>query len=55
MNVELGELEELYQEVRTGVNLMTDLIDSLLEFARTRNGSRVFAASLPGPVGPSEV
>ena len=28
--------DELYQEVRTGVNLMTDLIDSLLEFARTR-------------------
>ena len=28
--------EELYQEVRTGVNLMTDLIDSLLEFARPR-------------------
>src|SRR6202035_2285871 len=28
--------EELYQEVRTGVNQMTDLIDSLLEFARTR-------------------
>jgi signal transduction histidine kinase len=28
--------EELYAEVRTGVNLMTDLIDSLLEFARTR-------------------
>lgn len=28
--------EELYQEVRTGVNLMTDLLDSLLEFARTR-------------------
>jgi signal transduction histidine kinase len=28
--------EELYQEVRTGVNSMTDLIDSLLEFARTR-------------------
>jgi len=28
--------EELYQEVRSGVNLMTDLIDSLLEFARTR-------------------
>ena len=26
----------MYQEVRTGVNLMTDLIDSLLEFARTR-------------------
>lgn len=28
--------EELYQEVLSGVNLMTDLIDSLLEFARTR-------------------
>ena len=28
--------EELYQEVRMAVNLMTDLIDSLLEFARTR-------------------
>jgi signal transduction histidine kinase len=28
--------EELYQEVRSGVNLMTDLLDSLLEFARTR-------------------
>jgi signal transduction histidine kinase len=28
--------EELYEEVRTGVNQMTDLIDSLLEFARTR-------------------
>jgi len=28
--------EELYQEVRTAVNQMTDLIDSLLEFARTR-------------------
>ena len=31
-----GQREELYQEVRTGVNLMTDLIDSMLEFARTR-------------------
>ena len=31
-----SQREELYQEVRTGVNLMTDLIDSLLEFARTR-------------------
>jgi signal transduction histidine kinase len=32
----LAQREELYQEVRSGVNLMTDLIDSLLEFARTR-------------------
>jgi signal transduction histidine kinase len=31
-----SQREELYQEVRTGVNSMTDLIDSLLEFARTR-------------------
>jgi len=31
-----AQREELYQEVRKGVNLMTDLIDSLLEFARTR-------------------
>jgi signal transduction histidine kinase len=28
--------EELYQEVRAAVNQMTDLIDSLLEFSRTR-------------------
>lgn len=31
-----AQREELYDEVRSGVNLMTDLIDSLLEFARTR-------------------
>lgn len=31
-----AQREELYEEVRTGVNQMTDLIDSLLEFARTR-------------------
>ncbi len=31
-----AQREELYQEIRTGVNQMTDLIDSLLEFARTR-------------------
>lgn len=31
-----AQREELYQEVRNGVNQMTDLIDSLLEFARTR-------------------
>jgi signal transduction histidine kinase len=28
--------EELYQEIRAAVNQMTDLIDSLLEFSRTR-------------------
>src|SRR5919201_658301 len=31
-----AEREELYQEVRVAVNQMTDLIDSLLEFSRTR-------------------
>jgi len=38
--------EELYQEVRTGVNLMTDLIDSLLEFARTRESLNPAFASV---------
>lgn len=32
--------EELYQEVRIAVNSMTDLIDSLLEFSRTRESLR---------------
>jgi signal transduction histidine kinase len=32
--------EELYQEVRIAVNAMTDLIDSLLEFSRTREALR---------------
>jgi signal transduction histidine kinase len=32
--------EELYQEVRLAVNQMTDLIDSLLEFSRTRESLR---------------
>jgi signal transduction histidine kinase len=35
-----GQREELYQEVRSAVNQMTDLIDSLLEFSRTREGLR---------------
>jgi signal transduction histidine kinase len=38
--------EELYQEVRTGVNQMTDLIDSLLEFARTRESLNPTYASV---------
>ncbi|GAC1430243.1 MAG: hypothetical protein NVS1B11_06340 [Terriglobales bacterium] len=32
--------EELYQEVRVAVNQMNDLIDSLLEFSRTRESLR---------------
>ena len=38
--------EELYQEVRIGVNQMTDLIDSLLEFARTRESLNPTYASV---------
>jgi len=33
--------EELYQEVRIAVNQMTELIDSLLEFSRTREALRL--------------
>jgi signal transduction histidine kinase len=33
--------EELYQEVRIAVNQMTDLLDSLLEFSRTRESLRL--------------
>jgi signal transduction histidine kinase len=42
--------EELYQEVRTGVNQMTDLIDSLLEFARTRESMNPSYASVADTV-----
>lgn len=42
-----SQREELYQEVRTGVNLMTDLIDSLLEFARTRESLTPTFGSVP--------
>jgi len=38
--------EELYQEVRIAVNQMTDLIDSLLEFSRTRESLRLTYGSL---------
>jgi signal transduction histidine kinase len=41
-----AQREELYQEVRTGVNQMTDLIDSLLEFARTRESLNPTYANL---------
>ncbi|HVI07539.1 MAG TPA: ATP-binding protein [Candidatus Binatia bacterium] len=41
-----AQREELYQEVRTGVNQMTDLIDSLLEFARTRESLTPSYASI---------
>jgi signal transduction histidine kinase len=35
-----GERDELYHEVLVAVNQMTDLIDSLLEFSRTRESLR---------------
>lgn len=41
-----AQREELYQEVRSGVNQMTDLIDSLLEFARTRESLSPTEASI---------
>src|SRR5208337_1396879 len=41
-----AQREELYQEVRIGVNQMTDLIDSLLEFARTRESLSPSCASI---------
>lgn len=37
--------EELYEEVRMAVNQMTDLIDSLLEFSRTRESLRPIYAT----------
>jgi signal transduction histidine kinase len=45
-----AQREELYQEVRTGVNQMTDLIDSLLEFARTRESMNPSYASVADTV-----
>src|SRR5438309_4926154 len=42
--------EELYQEVRVAVNQMTDLIDSLLEFTRTRESLRLTYANVKDTV-----
>jgi len=41
-----AQREDLYQEVRAAVNRMTDLIDSLLEFSRTRESLRPAYGSL---------
>jgi Histidine kinase-, DNA gyrase B-, and HSP90-like ATPase len=43
--------EELYQEIRAGVNQMTDLIDSLLEFSRTRESLRPTYGNVRDSVG----
>ncbi len=42
--------EELYQEIRVAVNQMTDLVDSLLEFSRTRESLRPVFGSLLEPI-----
>ena len=36
-NLDAAQSEELYQEIRDAVGRMTDLIDSLLEFSKTRD------------------
>ena len=42
-NLDAGQREELYGEIRTAVNQMTDLVDSLLEFSHARESlHRVF-------------
>lgn len=39
-NLTPGQREDLYAEIRVAVNQMTDLIESLLEFSRTRESLR---------------
>jgi signal transduction histidine kinase len=39
-NLTLGQREDLYAEIRIAVNQMTELIESLLEFSRTRESLR---------------
>ena len=39
-NLTPGQREDLYAEIRIGVNQMTELIESLLEFSRTRESLR---------------
>ena len=41
-----SEREELYHEVRVAVHQMTDLLDSLLEFSRSRDSLRASQASV---------
>ncbi|HEY2380804.1 MAG TPA: HAMP domain-containing sensor histidine kinase [Terriglobia bacterium] len=39
-HLDAGEREELYREIRTAVDQLTDLVDSLLEFSRARESLR---------------
>lgn len=45
-NLATHQREDLYQEIRVAVSQMTDLIDSLLEFSRTRDSLRAVYGSL---------
>jgi signal transduction histidine kinase len=45
-HLDAHQREDLYQEIRVAVNQMTDLIDSLLEFSRTRESLRSVQGSL---------
>ena len=45
-----AQREELYEEVRIAVNQMTDLIDSLLEFSKTRESLRPVYANVRNTV-----
>lgn len=49
-NLDAQQREELYVEIRSAVNQMTDLIDSLLEFSRTRESLRPEFADLEDTV-----
>lgn len=44
--VKPGEREDLYQEIRVAVQQMTDLIESLVEFSRTRESLRPMLGDL---------
>jgi signal transduction histidine kinase len=49
-NLDGAQRDELYVEIRSAVNQMTDLIDSLLEFSRTRESLRPEFADLEDTV-----
>jgi signal transduction histidine kinase len=39
-NLDMAQKEELYREIRTAIDQMTDLVDSLLEFSQARESLR---------------
>jgi signal transduction histidine kinase len=45
-NLNSRQRQEFYQEVRTAINQMTDLVDSLLEFSRAREHTHLVFGSL---------